>query len=340
MKKKKYYLAAGTIACSAFCGLATLSQNTYANDSPDPDANHAAVMEVVDNYETEIGGFIQTNYPEYWAAGTPLKEAGDEFAPYYKPTSLNAVMKLFWGYGFALQFNTPTDIPDGYSENIDEQGSSFFTTHGFTEYEFHEHSNKEFINNDTGVICYKVVGVETIGCSHIDEWQISSEWQSFINSIGTAYHKAEEEYPTLWYKKTDYASDPNIINSEYEPYQYVEVPMKEFYGLFYRQSPTSEWVYFAGTQMIMSCDAFTGEAQKGFAGLVCLNGDERSRVAVETEDEEESDVKVPDTGDFTLSDRGLIAGISAAVLGAASIAVYIIRYFAKRQNAKVHFGKH
>ena len=48
----------------------------------------------------------------------------------------------------------------------------------------------------------------------------------------------------------------------------------------------------------------------------------------------------PDTGAFTGDNKGLIAGISAAVLATASVIVYISRHITKRQSAKVHFGKH
>lgn len=54
---------------------------------------------------------------------------------------------------------------------------------------------------------------------------------------------------------------------------------------------------------------------------------------------ESSDVKVPDTGSFTQDKKGLIAGISAAVIATASIIVYCSRHFISRQKSKVHFGK-
>jgi len=57
------------------------------------------------------------------------------------------------------------------------------------------------------------------------------------------------------------------------------------------------------------------------------------------EPEESSDMNAPDTGLFTSTDKGVIAGISAASIALLAVVVYISRFVVNRQKAKVHFNK-
>lgn len=346
MKKQKYCLTIGAIACSALLGLVGLAKSTYASDPLDPDVHHDAAMQVVNDYEQLLQSYFSTNYPDL---SVSFNKDATAWRPYYMPDYINhAYVRLMWAYSLETHYD------DAPIENMPEDPNAemmvnFLVGKGFQEYINRAETypiNTEYLNSSTGVICSFInnTSLNGISCSHVDELQIGEGWQNFINAIGAAYYAKENKAPFVSYDNEAYVSDPDIKDSDYSPYQYVSVPMGNFHGLFYRQSPTSEWVYFEGTQAPLSCDRYTGEAQKGFAGSVCYNGTEESKVTVATESNEEeekedSDLLVPDTGEFTMDKAGLIVGISATTIAGLSFVAYLSRYFLKRQKVKVHFNK-
>ena len=337
MKIKNINLAIGVLACSALLGIGLFSNPTYASDTLDPDANHDAAMQVVNAYESTLQTYFETNYPD---VSVSFNKATTSWGPYYMPDFTDhAYVRLMWGYSLETQYGaTSTDLPDdpsadmisdflvdkGFQKYIDEVGTYPITT--------------EYLNSTTGVICSFINGssLEGIFCSHISELQISEDWQNFIDAIGAAYYTKENALPFINYANEAYTSNPDIKNSDYSPYQYTEVPMANYVGLFYRQSPTSNWEYFTGTQASLECSEFTGEAQKGFAGYICYNGSEESRVTVV---EEESGITTPDTGVFTKDNKALVALSSIGVITAFGTLVYLSCYITKRVKSHVHFGK-
>ena len=70
------------------------------------------------------------------------------------------------------------------------------------------------------------------------------------------------------------ASVDNIKNSPIAPYQKITAGITDAAGLFYRVSPDSDWVFFKGTQAVLPCSDYTGDAAKAFAGEQCegVNG--------------------------------------------------------------------
>lgn len=338
MKTKNLSLAIGALVCSAMVGLLAIQNNTYALDSSDPDANHDAAIQIVDEYDSILQTYFQTNYPDLTVS---FNKGADYWQPYYKPDFANAYIRLMWGYSVETQYDytSTTDLPE---DSSDDMISSFLTNKGFQLYVEETGgypANTEYLNSDTGVICAYIKGQSLSGlsCSHINELQVSTDWQSFLNAIGTAYYAKENKLAFIGYASEAYSSEPDIKDSDYDPYQYVLVPMGNFVGMFYRQSPTSNWVYFAGTQAPLDCSEYTGEAEKGFAGYICYNGDEASTVGAST-DEEDSSLSAPDTGVYTGDNEGLIASLSM-ITATTSVIVYFAHYAIKRQQSKVHFDK-
>ncbi|MDR0955806.1 MAG: hypothetical protein LBM73_01620 [Candidatus Nomurabacteria bacterium] len=121
--------------------------------------------------------------------------------------------------------------------------------------------------------------------------------QTQTNSQSSTLSDADYEQVVAAYKNSsdyaDYASSTNttigratlngIENSSIAPYQTTEVEISQssssgddaessgFLGLFYRTSPSAKWQYLAGTQGMILCSAFSGnaDAQKAFAGSEC-----------------------------------------------------------------------
>lgn len=78
-----------------------------------------------------------------------------------------------------------------------------------------------------------------------------------------------------------YALPDEIEDSTIAPYQKLTASIDNAAGLFYRVSPDSEWQFFIGTQGVLSCDEFTGDVAKAYAGETCWNEASNSNSTVQ-----------------------------------------------------------
>ena len=255
------------------------------------------------------------------------EEPTSSVGPYYKPDSIDAYLTL--NRALTLTITTTDDVIASVLEPTPVVEK--LTSLGFTKYSrpyFFPETN-QYINETTGVLC----AVRSYGttCGHINWQDVSDKWGTFADGIGKAFYKSEEDYPFIM---GDVSSDntPTIYDSDYEPYQYTVVGMDDYVGLFYRKSPTSEWIYFKGTQGMLTCDEYSGETEKGFAGVECYNAETKTVERVGA-------LLVPDTGFFTGEMDGTKAIIYAgsAILGTGTL--YLVIYSVKRSAHRNRFRK-
>lgn len=147
-------------------------------------------------------------------------------------------------------FKTIADNAHVYAESV-------LSNNGFVE-EKELMGGKLFYNSNNGITCsVGEFGVPfTASCSK-NTW-LTDEHKELVLSLAEA-------------AKTDFVSvDPSdIANSQISPYQKLTASGWNFALLFYRTSPNSEWQYFKGTQDLISCNEYTGEVAKAFAGDRC-----------------------------------------------------------------------
>lgn len=339
MSKTKNYLAAGALLCSAVLGVNAMSETTHAVSAESLNAVNTVLNSMRPIYQTAVDDYNAANPDQ-----TQLQLADVDYpTPYYKPATVNAYAQLGLAYGFETQTTdgipaslfTTTEVYDQAIEKLTDLG---FSTYG-PAYTFPP--TQQYFNEGTGVICAVVWDGSSLTCGHTNWQTITDEWTDFLNGIGAAYYESEGQYPVVRGDISDDSALPTIHDSDYAPYQYTFVPISNFMGMFYRASSTSDWVYFAGTQSALDCSAYTGEAEKGFMGLICYNGTEESKVGAvaASQEEESSAVATPDTGAPTSDNRGAIAAISATALVAVATLIYLANYTKNRFASKVHFGK-
>lgn len=342
MKKQKYYLAAGGLLCSGLLSLAFGAPATHAATAEESAV--AAVMNSLQTvYQAAIDEYNSANPDEIQLQLSELEERQAASVAHYKPETLNAYVQLNRDY--YLEVTTVDDI----------SASGFIDTNsivealdglGFAAYGpiYAWPPTQQYINTDTGVIC----SVDAAGsdCGHISWLSITDEWAAFANGIGAAFHESEEQYPVILAHVWDNSTLPLLYNSEYTPYQYTFVGISNYRGMFYRASATSDWVYFGGTQSVLDCSEYTGEAEKGFMGYICYNGTEESTVgaasAITTVTDagpvdDSGSVSAPDTGASTGDNQGAIVATSAAAIASISIITYLAIYIKKRLSSRVHF---
>lgn len=341
MKKQKYYLAAGGLLCSGLLGLVFGAPATHAAT-----AEESAVADAIsllhEAYQTAMDAYNAANPDGPQLQFSESDEALTGIRSYYKPDSLNAYVQLIRGT-FAEVATTDGLLwtlasTDGAAEAL---ASSGFVEYG-PSYSFPP--TQQYLNTNTGVIC--AVANVGYGCGHISWLSITDEWAAFANGIGAAFHESEEQYPVILAHVWDNSTLPLLYNSEYTPYQYTFVGISNYRGMFYRASATSDWVYFGGTQSVLDCSEYTGEAEKGFMGYICYNGTEESTVgaasAITTVTDagpvdDSGSVSAPDTGASTGDNQGAIVATSAAAIASISIITYLAIYIKKRLSSRVHF---
>lgn len=138
---------------------------------------------------------------------------------------------------------------------------------GFQEYQLKTMGSKEYINEQTGIICS--VGEAslpyTFGCSSVNWYD--AENVELINDLAEAYKKQEGDYPHFIA-----TSESAVEDSGYERYQRLMVNLYGAAGWFYRVSPESEWVFFRGAQDAIPCSDFnTDDLRRAFVGVGCRN---------------------------------------------------------------------
>lgn len=336
MKNKNLSLAIGALFCSAAIGALAIQNNTYASTEEETAAVTAVMDVLLPIYQTAVDNY--NSDPD--ALGAPFSldqtDSTDNYShPRYQPESIKAAIPLRHSQNIAILNNngSSSEIDGARTLAISALEGLGFESYPYTFY-YPEHL--QYINNDTGVIC--MVAAYGSSCGSINWWSVNDDQAEFLNGIGAAFYAKENTYPVVngFYDN----SLPEIFDSEYEPYQYTLVSIQNGTGMFYRQGPTSNWVYFAITQAPLDCSDYAGEAQKGFAGYICYNGTEESKVAVVSESEPESSVKTPDTGIITGNSKTLTVFSSILGFTAFGIVSYGIGYSAKRIRNHIHFDKH
>ncbi|MBQ9020234.1 hypothetical protein IJ096_02850 [Candidatus Saccharibacteria bacterium] len=325
--KLKKSLAIGLIAFATMVGfnISPSHQNkTYAADTTD-----TAVQSVLTNINTAISDYLTST------GATPTLTIGEQanLGVLYKPTSLNAYIRLNKSY--ISKLTAPTSLSSETVEATHNAVKTKLTSLGFTSYSTPSYTSDEYINTNTNIIC-DILPSSSInasvfaGCSSTTWWELPYGWtEDFINNLGKASFEKIGIYPTL----NPNSPAPEITNSPITPYQYIGVPVSNSYGLFYRTSPTSDWVFFKGTQGVLLCSDFTGDALNAFYGMTCYKEDGTTSTvgAVEQAAEEttpNASATTPNTGIFgdDNSGHGTIFAISAITIGILAFVAFIARY--------------
>lgn len=323
----------------AIFGTGLSTDMSYADDDSDSQVQTMAVQDVVDLVKNALQEKVDIYNATAEGTERPLHvaETTKGFA-YHKPESLNVYIGLTKtiGVGIYDAQNNDAALPStGEPSTIIVDallGSALqFKKYGPSYGSVPPHQAYESI---FGVVCNVSYTDSFMSCGHI-AWQqnVTDEWKTYINGIGNAWKKVKGDYPILRGDFEDSSSHPSIFNSDYKPYQYTFYSGGEnAMGMFYRSGPDAEWVYFGGTQAVLDCSEYTGEAQKGFAGYVCYEGDKESKVVVP----DEKAVKVPDTGVSTSETNAML--ISVSVLG-ISVVAFVIGLLPKLHHKKLSFKK-
>ena len=195
---------------------------------------------------------------------TELEQIYDQVIPIYKSSSKVAI-PLEKSYGL----KSSADISTSVSDDLVLETKEYLTDSGFKLYKDVELTGeqKQYLNKDTGVLCYVVDGVPfSVACGHID-W-VTADNSALIDSLAEAYKAVEGEYPLFIG-----ATKKNIQDSPFEPYQKLQVNLPGAAGLFYRPSATADWVFFAATQAVISCEKYESDAgaRKAFQGEKCYD---------------------------------------------------------------------
>ena len=333
MKKTRILAIIGFLFCSMILGHGLLQQPTHATTAEEEEA----VTSVMNQLKTVLQQAVEdynTSHETEYEAPEIIEDAHGYGTPEYRPDSLNAFLmlnsdkRLYIPAGEVVNEGYTYVNPIGITELRQTLETLGFTTYYDRPFNFQLY---QFINNETGVICAFGGQYRVISCGHIN-WapqSITNEWKDFINSIGDAYYAEINDFPSIYQggdiKLSDNTTLPTILDSDYEPYQYTNFAVGGGVVLFYRKSPTSEWVFFRGTQTYIDCNEYTGEAQKGFAGMACWDTatDSMSKVSVPSDS-----TKAPDTGASTeIAEKTSISmiGCIAAGIAIALVSMPVIR---------------
>ena len=195
-----------------------------------------------------------------------LSKTYDNDAVYYKPEDMTATIALDNSYGLNY------DNDDNFEKHkLTEEIDGIFNNLGFTSYVDTRlpFVIPGYINSNKQIVCSVIWGVtnpDSISCGKTN-W-ISDSKKKLINELSKAM--GEELNSVLII-----ADESNIANSSVAPYQNLGAQVSNAHGLFYRNSPDSEWKYFTSTQMIVSCEKYsehpdTENIKKAFADQECL----------------------------------------------------------------------
>ncbi len=367
MKNKNYYLATGALLCSTALGILAPIQNTYADTlTPEEDAV-LTVMEGIENTVQPLldGATPPTGYNYDFSIETyntdgdemVLNEDNWQYSPMYRPGTVPAYIHLNKSavnyVKYAYTKDDSADLNNGifeFAQSVTGAIVDYLRDNGFWLYQDSPTylGGKEYINGTTGIVCSIQVNSMSGGgpssnyyssdysCGHIDWWSMNDEWTAFVNSIGNAYYEKTGAYPRLPYSGYDYEQSdlPEVHNSTYSPYQWTDLAVGNAYGLFYRVSPESDWVFFTATQAVLDCSDFEGEAEKGFGGFVCYDTElgELSTVGAIKEELPKS----PDTGSSTSESNGNVTTISTAIVAGTIVSLCSFFYLFKRQKQFGH----
>lgn len=242
----------------------TPQSNTETQKKPNKDT---VVKEFIASINDEATTYLKKEKQHF-----VLEQIYDQALPVYKSSSKVAI-PLEKSYGLKSPNNVDLDVATKLAKYLEK----YLTNNGFKIYDALElTSTSQYLNKETGILCTVAeVAPFSIGCGHID-W-ITADNTALIDNLAEAYKRVEDEYP-LYIA----ASKKNIKDSPFEPYQKLEVSLPGAAGLFYRPSPTSDWVFFAATQSIISCKRYEADsgARKAFQGEKCYDESTKETRAV------------------------------------------------------------
>ncbi len=191
----------------------------------------------------------------------------DTYFPFYIPKNANTGMPL--DKSFSIQYDSidteKLELIDAAVEAVRSQLDEL----GFDKYsDVKLFDGPQYINEENGVICSAVSAALpfNVTCGHIS-W-ITTEKMAFINSLAKAYYEKMDEYPSALS-----ASKDRIEDSVFEPYQRIMANLPDAGALFYRSSPTSDWVFFTAGQAAPTCVEYSKDigARRAFQGQNCIN---------------------------------------------------------------------
>lgn len=130
-----------------------------------------------------------------------------------------------------------------------------------------------FLNNDKNIVCGTYDGNDgqdyymAITCAKTDWVWLTKEKIELVGELETAYFEKTGGYPSNVYGLVN-----EIKDSQYAPYQTLQVLIGGGVALFYRVSPDAKWQYFTGGQSLLGCDEYnTEDLKKAFAGDTCFD---------------------------------------------------------------------
>ncbi len=228
----------------------------------DPDT---AVRNLVSDLYNVASNFLnRSNSP------AAVEQVYDSFFPVFKLDTSNVPIAIQKSYGI----KTSVDIDLTLSYNLEQEIRKTLINDGFKSYDYYpgfQDTVEEFYNSKTDIVCVSSMNSVPYDISCSSTSWISADTVALASSLADAYKKVEGEYPSMIsVNKND------IENSPFEPYQKLTVSMVGFVALFYRSSPTADWVYFTGTQATLPCSTFEKDtgARRAFQGETCY--DERT----------------------------------------------------------------
>lgn len=339
----QHKIITGVAVVAALAATTLCTPDTYAT------GEDAAVESAISSLKTTHQATVDAYNTSHADMQLHIVDGSDCYGPFYRASS----MKAYTQVDGSLCFETQT--AEGVMATLVDASPmiSALTSSGFTAYspEYYWPPHQQYLNENTGVICS--VAEYGANCGHINQQTITDKWAEYLNGIGAAYYAAEQEYPVITDRSiipSDNNTSPVINNSDYESYQYTSIGIQNATSLFYRSSPTSEWIYFKSTQELIDCNEYTGETQKAFAGYDCYDSttNTNSKVGVSTntsdsssgdtstKDSDSSTLGVPDTGISTNDDSSAISTEKILIVIASTAVVVTISVIAAYRLQRRH----
>ncbi len=237
------------------------SSSTEKENSKPTTSNDTLVRNLISDLSSVANKFLQNNN-----SNESLEQVYDYTFPVYKLASVKTAIPVEKSYG--LKSSNSADSTLMY--NLSQEFKRSLMAQGYEEYGVVPlfAGITQLYNPKTEIICISQENAipYTISCGHTS-W-IAADTIALISSLADAYYKVEEEYPIFISANTN-----NIKNSPFEPYQRLTASLPGYAGLFYRSSPTAEWVFFTGTQSVIPCEKYEDDlgARRAYQGDVCYD---------------------------------------------------------------------
>lgn len=172
-------------------------------------------------------------------------------------------------YGFTTGVYKDQSIEDKIMHEGGAIATSYLTSHGFAHVQDLAYNQGLYYNQEKDIYC------TTTGSSY--PYSVNCTKSSWLTEDEKkfALELAEAANTT-----TIYAKKERIVDSSIAPYQRLIGSTAGAALLFYRVSPNDKWQFVAGTQGIISCDKYTEDAKKAFAGTECWDETTNSKATL------------------------------------------------------------